>query len=243
LDREVGASYRVGFRRKLALYLLFRRNVGAIETLSNVREHLELASAVLRVPADREGDVVECGCYLGGSSVNLSLVCALTGRRLVIYDSFAGLPEPTGADRAHLNVHAGNTDEYYEGRFAAALETVRANIGRLGNLRCCEFVPGFFEDTMPRHDRPVAMAFLDVDLVASLRPCLVGLWPHLLPGGRIYLHEARSLRLAAVMFDEPWWQREMNNEAPGLVGAGSGLPLVAPYGSELGYAQKPAPAT
>ena len=49
------------------------------------------------MPPELKGDVVECGCYLGGSSVNISLVCALTGRRLLIYDSFEGLPEPSGA--------------------------------------------------------------------------------------------------------------------------------------------------
>jgi hypothetical protein len=66
------------------------------------------------------------------------------------------------------------------------------------NLGRCEFVPGFFADTVVGHSREVAMAFLDVDLVDSLTPCVIGLWPRLLPGARIYGHDARSLRLAAV---------------------------------------------
>jgi O-methyltransferase len=55
---------------------------------------MELASAVLQVPRSTPGSVVECGCYVGGSTANLSLVCAATGRKLIIFDSFQGLPEP-----------------------------------------------------------------------------------------------------------------------------------------------------
>src|ERR1700688_2891986 len=124
LDSEIGGGYGVGFAAKLRLFLRFRRNTRSMETLSNVREHLELASAILRIPSALKGDVVECGCYVGGSSVNLSLACALAGRRLVIYDSFQGLPEPSEQDRIHVNPHAGNVDEYYEGRFAASMEVV-----------------------------------------------------------------------------------------------------------------------
>ena len=39
-----------------------------------------------------EGVVVECGCFLGGSTANLSLVCEVVGRELIVYDSFEGLP-------------------------------------------------------------------------------------------------------------------------------------------------------
>jgi O-methyltransferase len=65
--------------------------------------------------------VVECGCYIGGTSINLSLVCALAGRKLVIHDSVAGLPDPTDTDQTHVNVHPRSVDQYYEGRFAADL--------------------------------------------------------------------------------------------------------------------------
>jgi hypothetical protein len=69
--------------------------------LSDFREHMELAAAVLRIPSATEGTVVECGRYMGGSTSNLSLVCATTGRKLIIFDSFAGLPEPQEYDRWH----------------------------------------------------------------------------------------------------------------------------------------------
>jgi O-methyltransferase len=42
--------------------------------------------------------VVECGTYAGGSTANLSLVCALVGRELEVFDSFEGLPDPEARD-------------------------------------------------------------------------------------------------------------------------------------------------
>jgi O-methyltransferase len=135
-------------------------------------------------------------------------------------------------------VHVDGSDEYYEGRFAATLEQVRANIDRCGDLSVCEFVPGFFDRTLPGHDRRVVLAFLDVDLVDSLKPCLLGLWRNVPDGCRVYVHEALSLSLVALFFDAGWWQEHLGERPPGFVGSGVGLPLTAVEGSELGYAQK-----
>lgn len=238
LKPAVGHEYGVGPLRKLRLVLRFARNMRRVETLSTLPEHVELAAALLRMPKSVEGDVIECGCYVGGSSVNLSLACALVGRKLVIYDSFQGLPEPSEYDKLHENLHNDWQDHYYEGRFAATLETVKGNIAACGAPKVCEYVEGFFDATMPELDRKVAMAFLDVDLIDSLRPCLVGLWPQLQDGCRLYVHEARSLQLVATFFAQDWWSEHVGGDAPGFVGAGTGLPLAALRGSELGYAQK-----
>jgi hypothetical protein len=239
-DESIGGDYGVGWREKLELLRAFRRNARRVETLSEVYEHMELASAILRTPSSARGDVVECGCFVGGSTVNLSLVCQLVGRRLVVCDSFQGLPAPAEYDRRHPAVHTGHVDEYYQGRFAAPLDEVRENLARYGHLASCDFVVGFFDETMPGFDRAVVAAFLDVDLIDSLKPCLTGLWPRLQPGGRLYVHEARNLALVALFFDRAWWQEHLNCDAPGFVGGGCGLPLASAWGSELGYAQMPA---
>ncbi len=240
-SKEIGGEYGVGFRAKFGLLCRFYMNTRKVETLSDFREHMELAAGVLRVPRATEGSVVECGCYVGGSTVNLSLVCAMTGRKLIVFDSFEGLPEPKEYDRWHHSIHLGHTDVYYKGRFAAAREVVERNVSRFGDISVCEFRAGYYDKTMSDVSEPVVMAFLDVDLIDSLKPCLKGLWPKLQPGCRIYTHEARNLPLVAVYFDQAWWRRELNEDAPGFVGSGVGLPLAADayLGSELGYAQKP----
>ncbi|MDF1586066.1 TylF/MycF/NovP-related O-methyltransferase [Marinimicrococcus flavescens] len=241
-SREIGGAYGIGARKKLGLLVRFWRNTRRVETLSDVREHMELAAAILRVPPSVKGDVVECGCYVGGSSVNLSLACAMVGRRLLICDSFEGLPEPEEHDREHLAVHVGHVDTYYKGRFAASLGLVKSNLERYGNLEVCDFRVGFFDKTMAGLDRDVVMAFLDVDLIDSLKPCLRGIWPRLAQGCRVYVHEARNIPLVALFFDASWWRQTLGQDAPGFVGSGVGLPLAVAthWGSELGYAQKAA---
>jgi O-methyltransferase len=236
----IGGAYNIGYWRKLRLLVRFYLNTEHVETLSDFREHMELAAAVLRVPPETPGAVVECGCYLGGSTINLSLVCAMVGRKLIVFDSFAGLPEPKEYDHLHYSVHIGHTDVYFKGRFAATEETVRQNVARFGSSEACEFRPGYFEQTMRDVREPVVMAFLDVDLIDSLRPCLAGLWPNLEPGCRIYTHEALNLALISVFFDNAWWREVLHESAPGFVGSGVGLPLGIgrKVGSQLGYTQK-----
>jgi O-methyltransferase len=193
------------------------------------------------VPKGAAGSVVEAGCYVGGSTANLSLVCAMTGRKLIVFDSFAGLPEPKEYDRWHHDFHAGHTDVYYKGRFAAAREVVERNVAKYGDIGACEFRAGYYNETMPSVKEPVVMAFLDVDLIDSLKPCLIGLWPNLVPGCRIYTHEAGNLAFISLYFDQAWWREVLNEDAPGFVGSGVGLPLgMHPlWGSGLGYARKP----
>lgn len=239
---EIGREYGLGPIQKLRLTQAFRRNNRRVETLSTIVEHLELAAALLRVPRSVEGVVVECGCYKGGSTINISLVCEIVGRELVVCDSFQGLPEISEQDRVHISPqHAkkGHDHAYSEGEFAVPLEVVRDHLARYGRLDLCRFKVGYFEETLPSLDEPVALAFLDVDLIDSLRPCLQGIWPGLAPEGRVYVHEADDLVLVSTFFDGDWWKTEFGSEAPGLVGAGSGLPLAAVIGSSLGYAEKP----
>jgi hypothetical protein len=240
-SEEIGGDYSIGFWPKLRLLVRFYMNTRKIETLSDFREHMELAAAVLRIPPATKGSVVECGCYVGGSTANLSLVCAMTGRKLIVFDSFAGLPEPQEYDRWHHAIHVKHTDVYYKGRFAASRETVERNVAKLGNLSVCDFRAGFYDETMSDIRDKVIMAFLDVDLIDSLKPCLTGLWPNLCAEGRIYTHEARNLGFISIYFDQSWWRENLNEDAPGFVGSGVGLPLgIDPnWGSELGYAQKP----
>jgi O-methyltransferase len=239
-DPHVGAAYSVGAREKLELLRFFRRTIRTdVLTLSAWFEHLEMARTLLSLSPSVDGDVVELGCFRGGSSVNLSHVCAMVGRKLIVCDSFEGLPEPDAADRVHQNAHVGTVDLYERGRFAATLDEVQSNIRRFGHIELCEFLPGYFETSLPAWNRPCAMVFFDADLVTSLRPCLHALWPHLQEGCRFYVHEARSLALVSVFFDSAWWRATLATSAPGFIGGGTGLPLRVTKGSSLGYAVKP----
>ena len=71
-DAEIGRQYGVGASKKLALVLRFRRNRKRVQTESQWQEHVELAATLLRIPPTAHGDVIECGCFKGGSSVKLA---------------------------------------------------------------------------------------------------------------------------------------------------------------------------
>jgi O-methyltransferase len=240
---KIGADYGLGFRERLHLLYRFRVNNHAVDrAASTIVEHLELAKGILAIPPDVEGAVVECGCFKGGVSVNLSLVCEAVGRRLLICDSFEGLPPVADYDEAHVAPHhtaEGATGHYEEGEFSAgSIEVVKENLRRHGSLEVCDFLVGYFDESMAQLDAPVAMAFLDVDLIDSLRPCLVAIWPRLSSGCRVYVHEADDLDLVATFFERDWWEREIGGAPPGFIGAGIGLPLGVLEGSGLGYAEK-----
>lgn len=164
-----------------------RRNLRAVTSASGFLEQLFIVTRLLNLEVP--GVMVECGTYKGGSAVNFSLACDLVDRRLVICDSFAGLPRPSEQDRTHSTID-GMTDDYEAGWWRGTLAEVRGNITRYGAIDRCSFVPGYFEKTLPHLHEPVALAFCDVDLADSLRTCLKWLWPRLVHGGILFTHEA-----------------------------------------------------
>lgn len=147
-----------------------------------------------------EGDVVECGCFKGGSTARLSLVCRELGRKLVVFDSFEGLPEPEAWDICH---EIARPRRFVRGEYHGTLEEVRANVSRYGDIEVCEFVPGWFASTMADSTpEQVVVAFVDADLVASTREALDRLWPRLVAGGIIFVHDTTDPKLAS--FLEGW---------------------------------------
>ncbi len=238
LRSECGREYGAGLTEKLRLVRRIRRNVRRIASATGWLEHLLLVGRVLSLPRELKGDVIECGCFKGSSTSSLSLACRLTGRALIVCDSFEGLPEVAAHDVMHVSEQLGRFETYRKGDYSGALEEVRANIRANGDLSVCEFVKGYFQDTLPGLGRTAAMIFLDVDLHESLRACLLGLWARLSDYGYLYTHEAAQLDYVSLFFDREFWWKNFGCKPPGLIGAGSGLPVGIGEGCGLGYAQK-----
>jgi len=239
--RSTGESYGIGTVAKFVLAAKMVRNNIRIVSASNFVEHLVMAATILTIPRTAEGCIVECGSYKGGSAANLSLVAALCGRGLEVFDSFGGLPEPSEGDRAHTVLHRGERHTYEEGAWAGTLDEVKGAITKYGAIEVCSFHAGQFEATLPGFKKITASVFADVDLRTSVEVCLRYLWP-LLPDGRyFYTHEATHMEIASLFFDRDWWHSTLHCEPPGLVGAGTGLGLVPGQGgfrSALGYCVK-----
>jgi O-methyltransferase len=210
-------AYRMGFLRKFTLGLRMFWNTVRIPTGTSYKTHLAMALKILETPPDVLGDIVECGTWKGGSAANLSLVCRIVGRRLKIYDSFEGLPAAVPGDREAIYYKAGD--------YCGTLPEVKRNIARYGAIEVCDFVPGWFKDTLPKESSPVLLAFLDVDLEASLHTCVRYLWPRLVDTGYIFIDECVGVGYCALFFSERYWKTYFDRTPPGMIGAGTGLPL------------------
>lgn len=239
--KSTGKEYNVGFFDKLSLVLRMIKNNKRIISSSTFLEHIAMATRILNIPKSIKGCVVECGCYKGGSTANLSLVCALCNRQLEIFDSFEGLPQPSDQDRVHTVVDLRELHTYSKHAWYGDLEEVKRNISRYGDLSICNFNVGYFENTLPKFNKQCAFIFLDVDLRSSLETCLIYLWPLLQDGCYLFTHEAPHMEIASLFFDSQWWHNKLNCDHPGLIGAGCGLGLTPGRGgfrSSIGYTVK-----
>jgi O-methyltransferase len=228
LRDKTGREYGIGLSTKVVLAFKMLRNTRKIPTLTYFFEHITMATRIMQISRSTSGCVVECGCYAGGSTANLSLVCSLTGRQLEVFDSFQGLPNMSESDRTYtrLGPQDSHTFTYTMGEFQSSLKETKANVSRWGDVRVCTFNVGYFEKTLPNFSSEVAFAFLDVDLRSSLETCVEHLWPLLQEGSYLFTHEAQEVEVVSLFFDREWWQKRLGLDPPWLVGAGSGLGLV-----------------
>lgn len=214
-SHRIHPAYGMNWRRMYQLAWRMRRTREHVPTATSVRAHLAIAAKLLEVPPDVPGDVVECGCFRGGSTANLSLVCDIVGRNLIVYDSFEGLPAAEPGDRY--------AKPEGEGFLRGELDEVKANVARFGAPERVTYRKGWFKDTLPHHDTPVVLCFVDVDYQASLHDCVVHLWPHLTERGWFFIDEYVYLDYCALFWSESWWREHFDTTPPGLIGSGAGV--------------------
>jgi O-methyltransferase len=242
---HVHPAYQLTRWKRARLALRFFVNNARMESLSSSRAHVVMAMKLLEIPPEVEGDVVECGCFKGAMTVNLSLACQIAGRKLKVYDSFEGLPPPDKPD-----VVWPKGVPYIPGVFKGALEEVQGNVRRLGAFDVCEFHKGWFKDTLPHHEGKIALAVVDVDYHSSLYDCVTNLWPALVDNGYFFIDEYVYPDYCAIFYSEKFWRTHFNTVPPGLIGAGSGVQVgeyyIGPWHElqmnhnpgSIGYAQK-----
>ena len=145
------------------------------------------------------GAFVECGVWKGGSIGLMALVAKDSGsyRKIVLFDSFEGLPQPTEADGPEAK-------RYAEGKAEGRLEAIDQCVGPLETVQELFFVKlgfpreqidirkGWFQDTVPGSGDsigPIAILRLDGDWYDSTRVCLEGLYDKVVPGGYVVLDD------------------------------------------------------
>lgn len=149
----------------------------SIEQAMNI--HLLLVQSLLSgVP----GDVVELGCYDGITAMVLQRTLRDMGsnKRLLVYDSFKGLPETTKED--------GPT-EWKKGMIRTTRSALVKNFKKHG-LKPPVIHPGWFRDTLPTElPERISFAHLDSDLYASIKVSLEHVYPRLSKGAVVVIDD------------------------------------------------------
>lgn len=164
--------------------------------------------------------VVECGAGSGSSSAKLSLATKIAGGRLLVYDSFQGIPEN---DEKHQLLD-GRELVFRRGAFKGRLTAVKKRVREYGAIEVCTFSKGLFEETLATFDEPVDVALLDVDLISSTRQCVSRLVPRLRPGGALFSQDGH-LRATVDLFEDTNFWHALGVEVPEIDGLGTGKML------------------
>ncbi len=174
----------------------FRELASAIRPYTMLSEArlLSLYTLARRVcEEDLPGNFVECGVAAGGSSGLLAAVLqrhSRQPRRLVAFDTFAGMP-PTGPHDTH---HGRTADDigWGAGTCAAPEASVREICRKLGAEAMLETVPGLFSATLPANRQrigEIALLHMDGDWYESTLAILENLFENVVPGGRIQIDD------------------------------------------------------
>jgi predicted O-methyltransferase YrrM len=132
------------------------------------------------------GNIIEFGCYRGGSCIFMAAVCAALGIQTTVYglDTFAGMP------RTDKTIDAHNTGDFQETNLTELREYSR----RIG-LRNLEFVAGPFEQTAPSllpQIAPIRLAHIDCDIRSSVAYSYEAVMPYMVPAGYIVFDDAQT---------------------------------------------------
>ena len=229
LDFQRGRMCDATFADRARLVGSFMRVTHAVACEHSEGEMLTIASAILR-SAEEPGVVVEAGCYKGGSTAKLSKVVAKVGKQYYVFDSFEGIPFN---DELHDKNIWGGPAGFNVGDYSGSLEEVCSNVAKYGDVSCCTFVKGWFSETLGSFNEPIAVAYLDVDLVSSTRECLEAFYPLLIEGGVIFSQDGHLPLVVDLLRDQMFWEGLRGCPAPIIDGLGT-RKLVAIRKPEVG---------
>lgn len=120
----------------------------------------------------RPGDVIECGVFQGVTSILMAKLMEIrqSDKKLFLFDSFQGLPEPDRRVDASLR--------FKKGAWAANRKEVEALLAKNNVLQRCVIYEGWFSETLQdlEDGQQFCFAYLDADLYSSTVDCLQHIW-------------------------------------------------------------------
>ncbi|MCK6549752.1 class I SAM-dependent methyltransferase [Myxococcota bacterium] len=202
----------LSLRERIAMIVRFFQITNAVRAYHTQDEQLRVATEILKRAGQPGLTVVECGAAKGASTAKLSLAVKRAGGRLLVFDSFRGIPEN---DERHTHLD-GRTIVFRAGAFTGRLAAVKKVIEREGVIDVCELHKGWFDETLPKLDPAleVDVVLLDVDLLSSTRTCIRELFPRLRPGGVLFTTDGHLVAIVELLRDERFWRDEVGVEPP-----------------------------
>ena len=152
-------------------------------SMMHVPGFLSLYNSIRYIKANQlPGDFVECGCFLGGASIFMSLLrdqLGLGHKSIWLFDSFEGFPDhekdkliPNGQEMESVR---------YENFLTAVQENFQEVNPGYNNIK---FIQGFVENTIPNCEiNALSLLRLDTDFYSSTKAELEGLYSRLVRGG------------------------------------------------------------
>jgi len=189
-----------------------------------------------------EGDLVECGVFMGGSSMMMAL-CMKSHqkdlhdkKKLWLYDTFAGMANVSKYDENILNQKA--TEELFNLKKRenskdiwaySPLSYVKKNMENTGlNLNDIKYVIGLVEDTLEeKSPSKISVLRLDTDFYESTKKELEILFPKLQVGGIIIVDDYGHWKGCKKAVDEYFKDKKniffQQVDYSGIIGVKTGL--------------------
>jgi hypothetical protein len=141
------------------------------------------------------GDFAELGVWRGNTAAILANFAALNDRKVFLFDTFEGFHA-----KDLVSVDRDKSMNFTD----TSVETARRVVGEPS--RCCEFIKGYFPDSVTDEARKAryAVVSLDCDLYEPMKAGLEFFYPRMTRGGIFFLHDYSSLQWngAAQAIDE-----------------------------------------
>lgn len=129
-----------------------------------------------------DGDVVEAGCWMGGTAIYLSKL--LPKKKIWLLDSFDGIePKETRKYQYEKTEHNG-------GEHKASYEDCMNALKRYEVAHRCEVLKGWFKDTLKHVPGPISFLRIDSDTYSGTKEVLDELYEKVVPNGFIKIDDS-----------------------------------------------------
>lgn len=194
--------------RPIRMYQMWRVLPYTMVSLPRLANAYECVRTAIREGI--EGDIAECGVWAGGAAGLMALAARDAGdcdRRIHLFDSFKGLPQPSAMDGATvINDYRRESDQrplddgtgnlFAINACSASLMLVKELFSEVLHIpdALVHIHEGWFQDTLPSaigsgQIRRLATLRLDGDWYESTRVCLAYLYPLVSPGGFVTIDD------------------------------------------------------